>query len=277
MELKQTNLKFQGVGLIKGLDRTDHQYGVSTRQTTGGECKNARFDFLYDTDKSLKMQINIRGYVQDKARGWDRENNKLITVPWDDRFNYEDDQNMFIFPQPYDAASNIEFAENDEKYYISGDVRPRYYDNDGKVTMYTDYYAVEATPADENKDCYMRLKGDFVYTGVSGNRLTGCLIDYKKNIYPISFYWNGHADVLKDIEEQIPYGSVCTVTNCYMGMIPAAPTSNSRRSFGESYASFDRKVMGYILNGLDVKNTESYSKEDLTPKSSDGEEDIFEV
>ncbi len=281
MELKTTNLKFQGIGIVQGLDRTDHQYGVNTRQTTSGnEFKTARFDFVYDTKLNLKTQINIRGYVQDKARCWNVKENKLESVPWDDRFDYEDNKDIRVFPQPYDAASNIEFAENGEKYYISGNLSHRFWENKGKQVMYTDYYADEATPTDEGRDCYLKLRGDFVYTGVEGNRVKGVLIDYKKNVFPVAFYWGGDSDVLADIKNQIPYGSTCAVTNGEVTLVPAsaATTKKSFGTSGESFSGFgERKVVGYVLYGIDVKNNEPYTKEDLTPKKDDDDEELFEV
>ena len=275
MELKKTNLKFTMYGELAGLTRADKGYGMRTGTTRNGqEYKATRFDVIIDKKSSYKIPCDIFGSVRDEIYYKDRAANKSKKAAWEDRFALAEDENNYVYPQAYDAAVNIEMASDGDVFRLYGDVTPDSFEKDGKTYTAYKFCPVEATELDYEHDYECTLSGDFIFAEVSGGNIEGFVVNYKKEVFPITFKWGGDKDVLNDIKEAIQFGTLCNITNGKAEMI-AVGGAFGKKSFGtaakESVSASSLRV-GFVLYGLDIARETPYTAKDLGIYDDDDEE-----
>lgn len=286
MELKKTNLKFTMYGELAGLTRADKGYGMRTGTTRNGqEYKATRFDVIIDKKSSYKIPCDIFGSVRDEIYYKDRAANKSKKAAWEDRFALAEDENNYVYPQPYDAAVNVEMASDGDVFRLYGDITPDTFEKDGKTYTAYKFCPVEATEVatkeeiEKGTDKFIpnygcALSGDFIFAEVSGGNIEGFVVNYKKEVFPITFKWGGDADVLKDIKEAIQFGTLCNITNGKAEMI-AVGGASGKKSFGtaakESVSANSLRV-GFVLYGLDIARETPYTAKDLGIYDDDDEE-----
>ena len=275
MELKKTNLKFTMYGELAGLTRADKGYGMRTGTTRNGqEYKATRFDVIIDKKSRYKIPCDIFGSVRDEIYYKDRAANKSKKAAWEDRFSLAEDENNYVYPQPYDAAVNVEMASDGDVFRLYGDVTPDTFEKDGKTYTAYKFCPVEATELDYEHDYECTLSGDFIFAEVSGGNIEGFVVNYKKEVFPITFKWGGDKDVLSDIEEAIQFGTLCNITNGKAEMI-AVGGASGKKSFGtaakESVSASSLRV-GFVLYGLDIARETPYTAKDLGIYDDDDEE-----
>lgn len=275
MELKKTNLKFTMYGELAGLTRADKGYGMRTGTTRNGqEYKATRFDVIIDKKSSYKIPCDIFGSVRDEIYYKDRAANKSKKAAWEDRFSLAEDENNYVYPQAYDAAVNIEMASDGDVFRLYGDVTPDTFEKDGKTYTAYKFCPVEATELDYEHDYECTLSGDFIFAEVSGGNIEGFVVNYKKEVFPVTFKWGGDRDVLDDIKEAIQFGTLCNITNGKAEMI-AVGGASGKKSFGtaakESVSASSLRV-GFVLYGLDIARETPYTAKDLGIYDDDDEE-----
>ena len=90
----------------------------------GQEYKATRFDVIIDKKSSYKNPCDIFGSVRDEIYYKDRAANKSKKAAWEDRFALAEDENNYVYPQPYDAAVNVEMASDGDVFRLYGDITP---------------------------------------------------------------------------------------------------------------------------------------------------------
>lgn len=275
MELKKTNLKFTMYGELAGLTRADKGYGMRTGTTRNGqEYKATRFDVIIDKKSRYKIPCDIFGSVRDEIYYRDRAANKSKKAAWEDRFSLAEDKNNYVYPQAYDAAVNVEMASDGDVFRLYGDVTPDTFEKDGKTYTAYKFCPVEATELDYEHDYECTLSGDFIFAEVSGGNIEGFVVNYKKEVFPITFKWGGDSDVLGDIKEAIQFGTLCNITNGKAEMI-AVGGASGKKSFGtaakESVPTSSLRV-GFVLYGIDIARETPYTAKDLGIYDDDDEE-----
>ena len=275
MELKKTNLKFTMYGELAGLTRADKGYGMRTGTTRNGqEYKATRFDVIIDKGSRYKIPCDIFGSVRDEIYYKDRAANKAKKAAWEDRFSLAEDENNYVYPQAYDAAVNIEMASDGDVFKLYGDVTPDTFEKNDKTYTAYKFNPVEATELDYEHDYECTLSGDFIFAEVSGGNIEGFVVNYKKEVFPITFKWGGDKDVLNDIKEAIQFGTLCNITNGKAEMI-AMGGASGKKSFGtaakESVSASSLRV-GFVLYGLDIARETPYTAKDLGIYDDDDEE-----
>lgn len=281
MELKKTELKFKMCGELAGLTRTGHGYGSREGKTkTGSEYKGVKFDVIIDKNHRFKVPVEIFGITRDTVTYKDNTTNKVETAPWDKRFELRENEDYYVFPQPYDAAVQIADAASDgENYFIKGDVVAGQYQKENKTYHTIKFSAVDAEPT-ASIDFGCIIEGKFIFNKVKKNKIYGFVVNYKKEVQQISFVWGGDADVLKDIEECVLFGTECGVTNAKVEMGSYDKKSDddgkAKKSFGESNIVDPTKARPcFVLYGLEITNEERYTSKDLGLDDDDIEEELF--
>ena len=275
MELKKTNLKFTMYGELAGLTRADKGYGMRTGTTRNGqEYKATRFDVIIDKKSRYKIPCDIFGSVRDEIYYRDRAANKSKKAAWEDRFSLAEDKNNYVYPQAYDAAVNVEMASDGDVFRLYGDVTPDTFEKDGKTYTAYKFCPVEATELDYEHDYECTLSGDFIFAEVNGGNIEGFVVNYKKEVFPVTFKWGGDSDVLGDIKEAIQFGTLCNITNGKAEMI-AVGGASGKKSFGtaakESVPTSSLRV-GFVLYGIDIARETPYTAKDLGIYDDDDEE-----
>lgn len=271
MELKKTNLKFTAYGETAGLTRVGKGYGARTGTTRNGkEYKAIRFDFIINKEKRYKIQCDIFGSVRDEIYYRDNTSRKVIKDSWEKRFELAENENNYVFPQPYDAAVEIEMAEDGDYYRLRGDLRADQFEKDGKTFTSYKFSPEEASQPEFEHDYECTLSGDFVFDKVKGNKIYGYTVDYKKKTYPITFTWGGDKEILDDIKNAIQFGTLCNITNGKAEMVESTSPS-SRRSFGTSNDPSNLRI-GFVLYGIDIAREEPYTAKDLGIYDDEDEE-----
>lgn len=280
MELKKTELRFKMCGELAGLTRVGHGYGSREGKTrTGYEYKGIKFDVIIGKKGRYKVPVEIFGFTRDTVAYKDNTTNKVESAAWDKRFELRENENYYVFPQPYDAAVQIADAASDgELYYLKGDVVAGKFDKENKTYYTMKFSAVDAEPT-ESEDFGCWIEGKFIFDKVKKNKIHGFVINYNKEVYPVTFIWGGSEDVLKDIEESIPFGTECGVTSARVEMSAeekSSENSSGKKSFGESNIVDPAKARpSFVLYGLEITNEEQYTKQDLSLDQDDVEEELF--
>ena len=274
MELKKTNLKFTMYGGLAGLERVDKGYGIRTGTTASGqEYKACKFDVIIDKANKYKIPCDIFGSVRSTIYYLDRAEHKTKTAPWEERFELASDDTNYVFPQPYDAAVNVEMASDGDFFKLYGDVTPTTFEKNDKSYVAYKFNPTEANELDYEHDYGCYLTGDFIFAEVRGDNIHGFVVDYKKQMFAITFKWGGDTDSLRDIKESIQFGTLCSITYGKAEMV--AMGNPGKKSFGtasKDSANPSNLRVGFVLYGLEIKNEKPYTTKDLGIYDDDDEE-----
>lgn len=282
MVLEKTELMFRFCGTVNGLSRKDHGYGFKEGKTQSGkDYKRVGFNMSLAEKGKDNVRVGIFGMKRDLVYYWNPEDRAVEHIKWEERKSIP--ANCRVFPLAWDAAVSMEMADDGDWYFVSGVIGGRTSEDNKTFRSYDIDRAVIA-----NNQTYLNeVSGKFVFDSAyeteSGRFIKGYTVNYRGDVLPVQFRWDGRGDF--DEIKALKFGTTCVVrkASVYCDVIKRKTSKNEESC---DFGTVDDDVIVKTVSGISLsafsvaKNVSPYSASDLgidsdLPFDTDDDDEVF--